>query len=120
MKMILKSLSVAASLLAGAATADTNITVNVNGTNVTVHVKTKNMPLTYHQLEKVHGERVGVEKDPISSTLIYVYKDGFRYERKFPRKMLNSLWFSQSLNRRKLRELEEAGKLRATKKGVKK
>lgn len=111
---------VAASLLAGAATADTNLTVRVNGTNIVIRVKSKNIPLSLKQLEKEHGKRVGVEKDNIACAVIYHFADGFKYSRHIPKALLESTKFSTNLNRRKVRELEAAGKLRATKKGVKK
>ena len=103
---------VAASLFAGAAHADTNITVKVNGTNMTFHIKTENMPLSLRQLEKEHGKRVGLEKDPASSTLTYHFEDGYKYVRKLPLKWLNSTKLAPNLNRNRLKELEEAGKLR--------
>ena len=112
MKTILKSLAVAASLLAGVATADTNITVRVNGTNMTFHVKTENMPLSLRQLEKEHGKRVGLEKDPVASTLTYHFADGYKYVRKLPLKWLNDTRLMPNINRKRLNELEEAGKLR--------
>ena len=104
MKRLLITTAILAASFAANADGYTNVTYSVNGTNYTVRAR-KIMP-NLVALMKEHGERIGIEKDPISSTITWVFADGHRESRKFPKKLIDNPMLFSAVNMSRIRKFE--------------
>lgn len=104
MKRLLITAAIFAASVSARADEYTNVTYSVNGTNYTVRAR-KIMP-DFDALVKAHGRRVGIEKDPISSTITWVFADGHKESRKFPKKLIDNPMLFSAVNMSRIKKFE--------------